>query len=123
MQPLFFASGDVKKGDLAWEQGDAKMDCIPNRAEVQELELKFVGWFKRDGYEWNFKHDAVMESMTLYPVWKDKYGNLYKVRVSDELGVCYNIKEGATASPSPAPSERPTASPSPAPSGQPAGES
>ncbi len=121
MQPLFFACGDVKKGDLAWKQGDVKVDCIPNRAEVQKLGLKFVGWFRKDGYEWNFSLDAVMESMTLYPAWKDKYGNLYKVRVSEELGVCYSIKEGAAVSPSPAPSEQPAASPSPAPSEGPTG--
>lgn len=121
MQPLFFACGDVKKGDLAWKQGDVKVDCIPNRAEVQKLGLKFVGWFRKDGYEWNFSLDAVMESMTLYPAWKDKYGNLYKVRVSEELGVCYSIKEGAAVSPSPEPSEQPAASPSPAPSEGPTG--
>lgn len=121
MQPLFFACGDVKKGDLAWKQGDVKVDCIPNRAEVQNLGLKFVGWFRKDGYEWNYSLDAVMESMTLYPAWKDKYGNLYKVRVSEELGVCYSIKEGAAVSPSPAPSEQPVASPSPAPSEGPTG--
>ena len=117
--PLFYASGNVKKGTLAWKQKGAEPSCIPNRQEAEEFGFEFVGWSNEDGIIWNYDSYAVIEDMILYPVWKDKYGDLYKVKVSEELGICYNIKVSPSASPSPAPSESPSPAPSASPSAAP----
>lgn len=92
MKPHSYGSGDVKKGDLVWKQGSAEVTSIPNHEELQGLGLEFVGWYTINGSEWNFDTYAVEENTVLYPVWKDKDGNLYKVKGSEEFGVCYSIK-------------------------------
>lgn len=101
---------DVKKGELLnWKQENVEVTTIPNHEDVQGLGFEFVGWYKLNGSDaWNFDTDVIMEDMVLYPVWKDKDGNLYKVKVAEELGVCYSIKEMPAATPSPAPSSEPT---------------
>lgn len=119
MKSHSYGSGDVKKGDLVWKQGSAEVTSIPNHEELQGLGLEFVGWYTINGSEWNFDTYAVEENTVLYPVWKDKDGNLYKVKGSEEFGVCYSIKV-ESADPS---STAPSSEPSPAPSGEPAGES
>lgn len=122
-----YASSNVKANELLpWEQGEAEVTSIPNHVELQSLGLEFVGWYKANGYKWNFAADKVMEDTVLYPVWKDKDGNLYKVKVSEELGICYSVKEAASEpgpAPSGEPSPEPSGAPSPAPSGESAGES
>lgn len=89
-----YGSSDVKKGELlGWKQKNPEVTSIPNHEDVKDLGFEFVGWYKANGVEWNFDADVAMEDTVLYPVWKDKDGNLYKVKVSEELGVCYSLKE------------------------------
>lgn len=121
LAPLVYGPTDVKKGEyLNWRQEKVEVTTIPNHRDVQDLGFEFMGWYKLNGSDaWNFDTDVIIENMVLYPVWKDKDGNLYKVKVSEELGICYSIKEGPAATPSPAPSSEP----SPEPSSKPTGES
>lgn len=97
-----YGTGDVKKGELIWKQKDAEKTSIPNHEEVKDLEFVFVGWYKASGFAWNFDVEAIIENIVLYPVWKDKDGNIYKVKVSEKLGVCYSIKEEPAPSSTPA---------------------
>lgn len=121
LPPLVYGPSDVKKGELLnWKQEKVEVSTIPNHEDVEGLGFEFVGWYKINGSDaWNFDTDVIIENMVLYPVWKDKDGNLYKVKVSEELGICYSIKEVSAGTASPAPSS----SPSPAPSNEPTGDS
>lgn len=88
-----YGTGDVKKGDLIWKQKDAENTSIPNHEEVKDLEFEFVGWYKANGFAWDYDVEAIIENIVLYPVWRDKNGSVYKVKVSEKFGVCYSIKE------------------------------
>lgn len=121
---LVYGSSDVKKGDLlGWKQSNVEVTSIPNHEDVQDLGFEFVGWYKASGFEWNFDVDVAMEDTVLYPVWKDKDGNFYRVKISKELGVCYSIKQDSASTPSPAPTSTPSPTPasesSPAPTSEP----
>ena len=123
LKPILYRFDNVRKGDLAGRQEGAKATSIPNFGEVWGLGFEFVGWYQANGVAWNFDIYAVVEDLVLYPAWKDKNGNLYKVRVSEKLGICYSIKVGDAEEPSPSPSEEPSPlpseEPSPAPSEEP----
>ncbi len=119
---LSYGSSVVKKGEYIFKQREAEVTSIPNHTEVQDLGFEFVGWYKANGFAWNFDTEVIIEDTVLYPVWKDKDGNLYKVRVSKKLGICYSIKEEAASEPSPEPSSEPSPEPSSEPSPEPSSE-
>lgn len=62
--------------------------------------LTFMGWYTEKGGEWNFNTDRINSAnVYLFPVWKDKDGDLYyPLILRDPITNyyrCYSVKEGS----------------------------